>query len=239
MRRCDKALIVLTRQLLGIIEMNLEKAGGFAAIVEAIAYIVGFAAMASVFNAGDVSHWTPVQKLAFLLDRQALFQLWNIGIYVVFGIALVVLAAALNETLKTKAPAMMQVATALGLIWAGLVIASGMLASVGIAATAKLFISESDQAVMLWRVISIVQDGLGGGVEVVGGLWLMLVSTAGLRSHQLSRALNWLGLAVGFAGVLTIVPPLAELASVFGLGQIVWFGWIGMVLLSKSRLPKC
>ena len=50
----------------------------------------------------------------------------------------------------------------------------------------------------------------------------------------LPRALNYLGLVVGGAGILTIVPALGELGGImFGLGQIVWFVWLGMVMLRK------
>ena len=39
------------------------------------------------------------------------------------------------------------------------------------------------------------------------------------------------GLVVGTAGVLTVVPGLAEPSAVlFGLGFIAWFAWAGLVL---------
>ena len=48
-----------------------------------------------------------------------------------FGVFLVVLALALYERLKAGSPALVQMATAFGLIWAGLAIASGMIVNVG------------------------------------------------------------------------------------------------------------
>ena len=215
--------------------MHLEKAGGVAAIIAALAYVLGFAAMATVLNPGDVSGWSQTEKLAYVLQRKSLFQLCNIGIYVVFGIALVLLAVALHERLKAKAHSLMQVATAFGLIWAGLVIASGMLASVGLEAVARLYLRDPAQAALAWLVIGTVQDALGGGMEVLGGLWLLAVSVAGLRRQQLPTPLNWLGILIGLTGVLTIAPPLGELAAVFGLGQIVWFAWIGVQLLLRGE----
>jgi hypothetical protein len=80
-----------------------------------------------------------------------------------------------------------------------------------------------------------VIEGLGGGVELVGGLWVLLISWAALRTGELGRVLNYLGVVVGVAGILTIVPALAEVgAMVFGLGQIVWFVWLGIVMLRSS-----
>jgi hypothetical protein len=211
--------------------VNLQKAGGIAALIEAAAYIVGFSAMASLLNPGDISSWSAVEKLAFVLEKKALFQLFNLVIYVLFGLALVVLALALHERLKTKVPAVMSVATALGLIWAGLVIASGMIGNVGLDAVARIHALDPVQAALAWRVISVVQDGLGGGVEIVGGVWLILISVAASRTLQFPKLLNGLGILVGVAGVLTVAPPLADLAIIFGLGQIVWFVWVGVLLL--------
>ncbi len=216
--------------------MNLQKAGAIAAVIQALAYVIGFAALALVFDPSPAGANTPVEKLAFLLDRKALFQLWSIGIYVVFGIALVVLALALHERIKAKAQNLVQVATAFGLIWSGLVIASGMIASVGIAMVARLHAIDATQATLAWQILSTVQDGLGGGVEVVGGIWLLLISIAGLRTKQLSKALNWLGVVIGTAGLLTLAPPLSDLGAVFGLGQIIWFSGIALVL-RKSLDP--
>jgi hypothetical protein len=37
------------------------------------------------------------------------------------------------------------------------------------------------------------------------------------------------------AGILTAVPALGELGVAFGLGSIIWFIWLGIVML-RSRL---
>lgn len=213
--------------------MNLQKAGGIAALVQALAYIAGFAVIATLLNPGNADDWDAARKLGFILERKAIFQLWTIVIYVVFGVALVVLATALHERLHAHSPGLMKVATAFGLIWAGLVIASGMVASVGLEVSAALHARDAAQAASAWVAIGAVQDGLGGGVEIVGGLWVLLISLAALRSGRLPRTLNYIGILVGIAGLLTIVPPLGELGIVFGLGQIFWFIWIGIVLLHR------
>lgn len=217
--------------------VTLQKAGGIAALVEALAYVVGFTVIATLLNPGNTEGWSQAQKLSFLLERKTLFQMWTLFIYVVFGVVLVVLAVALHERLKTKAEALMPIATSFGLIWAGLVISSGMVASVGLEMVAKLHSHDVAQAVSAWAVIGTVQDGLGGGVEIVGGLWLLLISTASLRSSALPRILSYLGIAVGMAGILTVAPPLSELGAVFGLGQILWFAWIGVLMLRREDAP--
>lgn len=214
---------------------DLQKAGGMAALLQAMAYVVGFGVVATLLNPGDTESWSPAQKLEFVLDRKRGFQIWMNFIYVVFGIALVVLAMALHERLKGHLPGLMQVATSFGLIWAGLVIASGMVASVGLESVSALHAKDLEQAVSLWLAVSAIQLGLGGGVEIVGGLWVLLISVAALRSSEFSKALGWLGVLVGIAGLLTIAPPLRDFGMVFGLGQILWFVWIGLVLLRRPE----
>ena len=59
--------------------------------------------------------------------------------YVFFGFALVVLLLALYDRLKSGAPALMQVATAIGIIWAGSLIASGMVANAGLATVVSIY----------------------------------------------------------------------------------------------------
>jgi hypothetical protein len=79
--------------------------------------------------------------------------LWYLTIYVVFGVFLVVLSLALYERLKAGSPAVAQTATAFGIIWAGLVIASGMVANVGTGVVVDLYSRDPAQAASLWLAV--------------------------------------------------------------------------------------
>tara|TARA_R110002049_G_scaffold78774_4_gene200510 strand:+ start:10139 stop:10795 length:657 start_codon:yes stop_codon:yes gene_type:complete len=211
---------------------DLQKLGGIAALIEAALYVTGFGLFLIVLDSsGYEGH---VQKVAFLVDNQIALYVGNLLIYVVFGVVLVVLALALHARLENGSPTMMQVATAFGLIWAGLVIASGMIANIGNSTVVSLFSENRDQAVLLWLAISTVQEALGGGNEIVGGLWVLLLSWSALRSDKLPKLLNCLGVLIGLAGILTVVPTFGVLMDVFGLGQIAWFAWLGLVMLRDN-----
>lgn len=213
---------------------NLQKIGGISALVEAAIYVVGMLFFLVIVDYSAVVD--PLQKVALLADNQTAMYVMNLIIYVVFGIFLVILALALYERLKAGAPAVMQVATALALIWAGLVIASGMVANIGTAVVVDLYSQDPAQAATVWLAIEAVADGIGGGNEIVGGLWTLLVSWAALRTDLLPRFLNYLGLVVGVAGILSAVPALGEIGGmIFGLGQIVWFAWLGIAMLRSSQ----
>jgi hypothetical protein len=130
---------------------------------------------------------------------------------------------------------MMQVATVIGIIWAGSLIASGMVSNAGIAPVVALYAKDPAQAALTWQGIESVASGLGNGNgEILGGLLTLLVSLAALRAGGFSKGLNILGLLVGAVGIISIFPGLTDLTGVFGLSQIIWFVWLGVVLLRSN-----
>jgi hypothetical protein len=162
----------------------------------------------------------------------------NLLMYVFFGVFLIVLALALHDRLKHSAPAMMQVATAIGMIWAGSLVASGMISNAGIKPVIALYANDPVQAAMTWQGIEAVTTGLGNGNgEILGGLWTLLVSLAALRTGGLSKGLNILGLFAGTVGIFSLIPGLTDLTGAFGLCQMVWFVWLGIVLLRGNPVP--
>ena len=215
---------------------KLQKIGGIAALYEALAYLIGFALWIGVLNYS--SDLQPAQKVASFVNNQSLWYTLNLVVYIVAGLFLVVLVLALYEKLKDNAPAIMQVATAIGLIWACVVIASGMIANIGIENVVNLYNTDPTQAAPVWLAIDSVRDGLGGGNEIIGGVWILLVSWASLKAKGFSKALNYLGVVIGVAGIFSAIPPLRELASVFGLTQIIWFIWMGISLLRGKSNAK-
>lgn len=215
---------------------NLQKMGGVAALINGAAYIVGFGMVFTLL--APILEAEPAHYLAFLVENQTLLYLWHLIIYIVAGVFMIPLVLAIHERLKAGAPALMQMSTAIGLIWAGLVIAAGMLFLKDILVIAELYSKDPAQAITIWPALTAVESALGGGIELPGGLWALLVSWAALRSGGLPRALNFLGLLIGAAGILTLAPALAEPGgAIFGLGFIVWFLWAGLVLVRSHARP--
>jgi hypothetical protein len=119
----------------------------------------------------------------------------------------------------------------------GLVIASGMIANIGLAAAIELAAKDPEQAMTVWRTIYAVVEGIGGGNEIVGGLWVLLLSIAALKGKELHKTLNYLGLFVGMVGILTIYPA-DVFTEIFGISQIVWFAWLGITMLNTKKCLK-
>jgi hypothetical protein len=174
--------------------------------------------------------------IAFFLHNQAVIFVWHFSMYLVNGAFLALLTLALYQRLKTGAPALALVSVCFGLLWAGMVFASGFITIYGWEVIGRLSSTDPAQAALLRLVVDTVTAGMDHSDRFLGCLWVMLTSWAALRSGQLSKPLNLLGLAIGTAGIVSsLAPALNEMGYAFGVGVIVWWSWLGIVLLQNSR----
>ena len=209
---------------------NLRKMGGVAALYLAAAYLVGIVLFLVVLDYPSITD--PAHKVALLVEKQMVIYATNLIMYVIFGAFLIVLSLALYDRLKSGAQAIMQVAAAIGVIWAGSLIASGMVSNAGIAPVVALYTQDPARAALAWMEIETVASGLGNGNgEILGGLLTLLVSWAAWRAGGLPRGLNILGLLVGAVGIASLLPGLTALTGMFGISQLVWYVGLGIVLL--------
>lgn len=209
-----------------------RRAGGIAALVLAASYIIGFVMWGAVLGEPDVD--TLSGELAFVTDNLNALTATTILIYQIPGVALVLLVLGLRQHLGDTNAVLPNWSAVLGVIWSGLVLASGLIYVVGAHAIADLDASDASSAAASWHAISVISDGLGGGSELVGALWVLGVSVVAHRSGRLPTPLVFLGYFIAAAGILTVLPQLSVFQSVFGLTQIVWFGWIGALLLRET-----
>lgn len=213
---------------------TLRRFGGIAALYLSAAYLVGMVIFIAVLDYPSITD--PAQKVKLLVEKQMVIFSTNLLMYVFFGVVLIILSLALYDRFKAGAPALMQVSTAIGIIWAGSLIASGMIANAGIDPVIGLYAKDPAQAALTWQGIESVANGLGNANgEILGGFWTLLVSLAALRTGEFPRGLNILGLLVGAVGILSLIPVLTgAMVGVFGLGHIFWYVWLGVMLL-RSR----
>lgn len=207
------------------------RAAGLAALYLAVAYVA--AMLYFLVGTDQLSVTDPVAKVDLLATHQLGIHLMYLVAYLGFGLVLMALVLGLHPRLSTAAPTTASMATAVGLIWAGLCIASGMVYIVGMGSVVDLRTTDPAAAVAAWQAIEPVSNALGGtGAELLGGTWTLLVSLIALRARFLPRWLNGLGLVVGTAGIASTIPGLALGAGIlFGLLQIVWFAGLGIALL--------
>ncbi|MEZ5182707.1 MAG: ATP-binding cassette domain-containing protein [Acidimicrobiales bacterium] len=155
--------------------------------MSALTYVIGFVLLGAYlapqgFLDGEDD---PAAALEFLLDHQAVLYAWHAVLYLLGAASLALLVMALRARLRPVEPVAAALSGALGTIWSGLLFAAGMVALVGQQAVVHLHGTDPAQATSAWTTVRIVQDALGGGIELVGGLWILAVAWAGLRSGRL------------------------------------------------------
>ncbi len=210
--------------------MTLLRFAGFCSIALALIYLVGFVYFGGFWAypaTGSVD-----DKISYLADNQLGLTLVYLTIYVLFGVVLSVVVAGLHEALDATKNKVMLVASMFGVIWVGMVIAAGMIGTTGLSVMLDVASKDPDAAFRIWQVVSVITQSIGGGNELVGGLWVLLISIAALQNNSFAKPLNYLGCLVGLSGIATVYP--AEvLTMVFGISQIVWFVWLGFALLTQ------
>lgn len=216
--------------------MTMQRIGGIAALACAATYIFGFVLLVTVFaDSGFGTNRIDAPGIVrFTVENQALMITWNTVIYVLNSLALAVLVVALASRLRDKSPDWSTMTLAFGLIWTTLVLGAGMIGNVTTERMTALAPNDFETAVQTWEALHAVELGLGGGNEIAGGVWILCVSIAGLLYQSFGKIVVGLGLLTGLGGLLTILPPLGDVAGgVFGLGAIAWFIGVGLALLFK------
>jgi hypothetical protein len=211
---------------------TFQKAGGLAALAHAFAYLLGIIlAVTLIFPVldGDVTRY-----FEFVRDNPYLMHGWILIAYWGSAVSVVFMALALFHRLNSRSTVLVQAATVFGLIWAGLIIASANLMLNDFRVITDIFAKDASLAPTAWTILEAVENGIISGNELVGSLWVSLISIAALRKGGLSKALNILGVALGMLGILTLAPNIADfmwVAFAFGMGMVVWSIWLGIILL--------
>lgn len=208
-----------------------QKAGGVAALYVALALLAAIPYFLLVVDYPAAS--TAAAKVALIVDHYPSLYVMYLASYAAFGIAVGVVAVTLWDRLHAAAPSATRAATGVGLLWSIVLVASGLIFTYGMTAIEALAATDLPEAVSTWQAVEPVALALGGaGGELLGGLWVLLVSLVVLRGGGLPKALGWLGAGIGVVGLISVVPVLRDAAIAFGLAQIVWFAWLGVVLLT-------
>jgi hypothetical protein len=139
---------------------RLKRAGGFASLyvaaayLAAIPYFVFLVDYPSITNSGD--------KVALLAEHHTSMYVMHVVSFELVALALIVVTLGVFQHLQEHAPATSQVACAVGLIRAGLFLASVMVFDHGMSVVVDQQPTDPQQAAATWQVIETVADALGG-----------------------------------------------------------------------------
>lgn len=222
--------------------MQIQKWGGLAAIVQGLTYVAGFILFFLILDAGDRS--APADYLIFFIDNRDTFFIGYLIIGVLFSLALMILVQAMHKRFYELFPDIMMFTTAVGYIWAAFVMASSFIFLTSIGVVSELHTLQPEQSLAINRTISLVVDALGGGIELIGAIWVLMICYVGIRASIFSGVIHYWGILVGAAGVLTLFSGLSFLetstffaatTALFGLGQIIWFWALGIAMLVEQN----
>lgn len=208
----------------------LQATGSLAAIGMALTYLTMFVVFGAILAFPENASIS--QKISYMQQNYLLLSFtWGIG-YLLFGILLAVLVQAIHNRLQQpqSASALLNTASLFGVIWVVLMMATGMIMLTSLNLLFKLQDSSPADVSAVYYALSMIENGLGGGIELVGGIWVLLLSIVALKQQQLTKNLNLLGLLVGSTGILTVLHTLPYLKDIFGISQLLWFIWLGIII---------
>ncbi len=212
---------------------SLGMAGATSALLMAFIYLLGFAIFFSALDPGRTL--TRDESVQFLNENRLIVLPTMFVLYVLAGLNLLILVQSLAGEVKDRVPWQSQTALIIGSIWCVMVIVAGFVYLTGMQAVFSLYPENAEQASALALMVNTVFESLGGGNELIGGVWTVLISCLLLNVTPDYKILHFFGIVVGIAGVVSIVPILAEAVTLFGLGQIFWFIGLGVRFLKMKN----
>lgn len=213
---------------------SVQKLGGIGALIAAGTFVVGPALFATLFT-DVVAADAPAAAVEFIADNQLALHLASTMMTIVLGVVLVPLVLAIRDRLREAHSPLARVASVFGLIWSAVTISTGLITNIAYATASDLQGTDPEMASTVWAGLDAVLDGLAGGNEVLGGVWVLGISIVALRERLFARWVNHLGVVTGFAGLVAFVSTLDEVGEIFGLGLIVWLTAIGFDVIAAAE----
>ena len=214
------------------LNLSLQRTGGISALGMALCYISMFVIFGGFLSFPTTDDLTAT--IQYIGEQRLLVtSAYTVG-YLLFGFLLCITVQAVHNRLQTKQSAMVNTASLFGIIWVVLMMCAGMAILIGIDMVLALVEEKPDVAISLFYANNMLEQALGGGIEIVGGLWVLLLSIAAWRDSHFSKTFNALGLFVGAVGIMTLWHTAPYLKEIFGLSQIIWFVWLSIGLFEKA-----
>jgi len=197
-----------------------KKLAAISAVYGGLSYIGGIFVYLQLLKYDSVS--TAGEQLSIIGNNPVLVHITTLHIYVIFSFGIILLATYLYLKLKDQQQVLGLFSLVSGVIWSTLLIASGFI-TMGVTALLMNGTPVSELAAA-WQAIDIVSNALGGGNELIGGVFTGLVSLALYKAHYSSLATSLLGTVVFIGGIISALPYLADVGiGIFVISQILWF----------------
>ena len=213
--------------------INIHRIGALASLGCAATFIFGFVLLLTQLTPYIEQKDNPAVAVKFVLENHGILSLWNFVIYIVFGVLLTILIIALYRRLPPVNSVISQLALVFGAVWVTMVIGSGMIANLGLTRVVEMANAHPSLAQSLWLSVITIKEGLGGSNELIGGLWVTLVSIVMWKARVYKRSMVFTGLMAGAAGIASTVPLFGALGAVFGIVLIAWFVYLSIEMICE------
>ena len=214
--------------------MSSQKAAAIGALLQGVFFVIVLVLILGVLPGfglqGPNDFADPVKVLPFVAS-QPFVAFWLFPGDILFAVFLILTVVGLHDHLQAESRFLMRLATGAGLVATALILANGTIGA-SVLQLARNYPQNRAVAETVFLTLSLVSSngvGLVSGGIFAYGWWAVLISWVALRAGIFSKALNYIGLLFGIAGIGAIVIlPLGFLGPAIG---IVWCIWLGAVLL--------
>lgn len=162
------------------------------------------------------------EQIEIISNNPVLVHITTLHIYIIFSFGIILLATYLYLKLKDQQSILGLLGLVTGVMWATILIASGF---ISIAVTTLLMNDvAASELVSAWQAVDIVSNALGGGNELIGGIFTGLWSLVMYKTHFSTIVTSVLGALVFIGGTISVLPYLADIGiGIFVISQIFWF----------------
>ena len=211
-------------------QIPLKQMAGAAFIGMALCYITLFVIYGAVLSPPKGGS---AAKIAYLTENKALYNFTYVLGYVVFACLLCFCVYVIGRLHCKESPTAMAMANLFGYFWVVVLLCTGM---IGVSSQELLALysdSNPEAADVIYYTRILMTESLGGGIEFIGGIWFVLFGLVSWRHKLHSRSFAMFTLVKGAIGVATLFSAESLLRELFGVTGILWFIWVGIVMIKK------
>ena len=210
---------------------SLQRAGGYAALVQGLLIVVVAALFAVVLPGRGFSATDDLGNWAKLVPVMPVFGVVN-AVAILRSVAYVVVILGAGALLQDGAPARARVAVASACIGSTLFLAQGML---GVSAW-PILLRDPAAAPVAGAAVQAISQSLVGAALFAQGWVVVLIGWAGLSTRKLSLPLSAVMVVAGALCILAFLAGTILLAAM--VLTLLWTVWLGAELLRAEPTPR-
>lgn len=209
------------------------QAGALSALGMALCYVALFVIYGAILPAS--SNVNVTDKINSISENRMLFKWTYLIGYVLFSGFLCICIQVTHRLYASHSSLIINTASLFGIFWAVVLLSTAMIGLTHLELMHTSLQEDPSTTEILFHSASLLEESLGGGIELLGGVWVMLLGLGGLRYKLFSRAFSWFSILKGVVGICTLVLSDSILRELFGITGIVWFVWLGTILWKTNE----